>query len=280
MTNPKHLLDAYAIAPKKSLGQNFLHDPNALDKIVATAELSPDDAVLEIGAGTGTLTARLANCAGRVIAVEVDERLLPILGREVGGRDNVTLVPGDILELNLDALLPPDQPYVVVANLPYYITSAILRLLLERPHRPRRLVLTVQQEVADRLVARPGDMSLLSVSVQFYGKPRVVTRFPPAAFWPRPDVDSAVVRIDTYAAPPVPVTDEAAFFRVVRAGFSQKRKQLRNALSGGLHIGKDQADALLVAAGIDPQRRAETLSLEEWAALAAQAAGIGDGVSS
>ncbi|MBN1964782.1 MAG: 16S rRNA (adenine(1518)-N(6)/adenine(1519)-N(6))-dimethyltransferase RsmA, partial [Anaerolineae bacterium] len=155
----------------------------------------------------------------------------------------------------------------VVANLPYYITSAILRHLLECRPRPERLVVTVQREVAERLIAEPGDMSLLAVSVQFFGRPQIALRLNPAAFWPRPDVESAVVRIDVYGAPPVDVPDEALFFRVVRAGFGQKRKQLRNAISAGLHIAKADADALLGQGGIDPQRRAETLSLDEWAAL-------------
>jgi 16S rRNA (adenine1518-N6/adenine1519-N6)-dimethyltransferase len=168
--------------------------------------------------------------------------------------------------VDVAGLLRPES-YVVVANVPYYITSAILRHLLESTHRPRRLVLTVQQEVAERVVAQPDDMSLLAVSVQFYGAARIVNRIKPAAFWPRPDVDSAVVRIDVYDQPPVEVPDEKTFFRVVRAGFSQKRKQLKNSLSGGLNLDSPQAADLLTQAGIDPRRRAETLSLEDWAAL-------------
>ena len=268
MTNPRHLLDSYGITPKKSLGQNFLHDPNALEKIVRAADLAPQDVVLEIGPGTGALTEWLAGIARRVIAVELDDRLIPLLQHRFGDRDNVRLVHADILDLDLGLHIRPDEPYCVIANLPYYITSAILRFLLERPHRPNRLVVMVQNEVADRLVAQPGDLSLLGVSVQFYGKPRIVTRLSPAVFWPRPDVTSALVRIDTYGdRPAVPVPDEATFFRVVRAGFSQKRKQIRNALASGLSLGREETDRLLAAAGLDPQRRAETLSLEEWAAL-------------
>jgi len=165
------------------------------------------------------------------------------------------------------------KDFVVVANLPYYITSAILRHLLEPYRRPRRLVVTVQEEVADRLVALPGDMSLLAVSVQFYGKPQIATRLNPAVFWPRPDVGSAVVRIDTYDNPPVDVPDAKTFFRVVRAGFGQKRKQLKNSLGGGLGIKAKVAGEMLEQAGIDPTRRAETLSLEEWAALTRTVAG-------
>ena len=264
--NPKALLDHHEIHPKRKLGQNFLHDPGALEKIVATAELNREDTVLEVGPGTGTLTRFLADAARRVIAVEIDERLKPILDDELIDHPNVWVTYQDILTVDVTALLQPDD-YVVVANVPYYITSAILRHLLEADHKPRRLVLTVQHEVAERLIARPDNMSILTVSVQFFGQPQIVNRLKPAAFWPRPDVDSAVVRIDVYDQPPVDVPDEAAFFQVVRAGFGQKRKQLKNSLGSGLGIKTAEAAALLQAAEIDPRRRAETLSLEEWAAL-------------
>lgn len=264
--NPKALLDDFGIAPKKSLGQNFLHDPNALEKIVTTADLMPDDFVLEIGPGTGTLTEKLARACRRVIAFEVDDRLKPVLDEMLVAFPNAIVFYNDILEVNIARLFHA-QPYVVVANVPYYITSAILRHLLESAHRPKRLILTVQQEVAERLVATPDDMSILTVSVQFYGRPQIVTRLNPAAFWPRPDVDSAVVRIDTYDEPPVAVPDEKTFFRVVRAGFGQKRKQLKNSLSGGLHLDSAEAAQLFEETGIDPRRRAETLTLTEWALL-------------
>jgi 16S rRNA (adenine1518-N6/adenine1519-N6)-dimethyltransferase len=264
--NPKSLLDEYGIAPKKSLGQNFLHDNNLLHKIVDTADLMPEDTVLEIGPGTGALTALLAQAARRVIAIEVDERLKPVLDETLETYNNVWIIYQDVLAVDVPMLVRPDG-YVVVANLPYYITSAILRHLLESQHPPRRLVLTVQMEVAERLVAQPPDMSLLSVSVQFFGKPRIVTRLKPGVFWPRPDVDSAVVQIDTYDRPPVDVPDAPTFFRVVRAGFGQKRKQLRNSISSGLRLDSESASALFESAGIDPRRRAETLSLDEWAAL-------------
>ena len=270
-TNPKRLLDEFGVRPKKSLGQNFMHDPNALEKIVRAAGLGPQDTVVEVGPGTGALTRHLAERARRVIAIELDDRLIPILIHQVGDLENVTLVHADILETDLALHIGPEEPYCVVANLPYYITSAILRFFLERAHKPRRMVVMVQEEVAQRLVAGPGEMSLLSVSVQYYGQVEIITRLAPGVFWPRPDVVSALVRIEPYRnAPPVRVADEAAFFRVVRAGFSQKRKQLRNALGAGLGISKEEAAALLEAAGIDPQRRAETLTLEEWGALTAQ----------
>jgi len=264
--NPKTLLEYYEINPKKSLGQNFLHDPGTLEKIVSVAEIRPDDTVLEIGPGTGLLTERLAPVAKRVIAVEIDERLQPLLDIQLEPHPNVEVIFQDFLTTNVPALVG-EGDYIVVANVPYYITSAILRHLLESNHRPRRLVLTVQVEVGERLISTPDDMSLLAVSVQFYGNPRIVNRIKPAAFWPRPDVDSAVVLIDVYDQPPVDVPNDKIFFRVVRAGFGQKRKQLKNSLSSGLGIKSEVAGNLLENAGIDPRRRAETLTLEEWAAL-------------
>jgi 16S rRNA (adenine1518-N6/adenine1519-N6)-dimethyltransferase len=266
--NPKELIEAYGIEPKKSLGQNFLHDPNALDKIVATAGITPADAVLEVGPGTGALTTRLAQVARRLVTVEVDDRLAPILEQELAPFTQVEILWQDILQVDVAALFAP-EPYVVVANLPYYITSAILRHLLEPAHRPRRLVLMVQVEVAERIQAKPGDMSILAVSVQFYGKPRIATRLKPAAFWPRPDVESAVLTIDTFPQPPVDVADTGLFFQVVRAGFGQKRKQLKNALSSNLHLEAEPTTRLFTLADIDPRRRAETLTLPEWAALTA-----------
>ncbi|MBE7514549.1 MAG: ribosomal RNA small subunit methyltransferase A [Anaerolineales bacterium] len=254
------------MAPKKSLGQNFLHDPHALGKIVAAAELTSDEAVLEIGAGTGALTVPLAQTNAPITAVEIDERLIPILAQQLADFPNVRIVHTDILDHD-PARLVGEMPYVVVANLPYYITSLILRGLLERASRkPRRLVLTIQQEVAERITAKPGDMSLLAVSVQFYGVPKIVGRISAGAFFPRPEVDSAILRVDLHPTPAIAI-DEAAFFTVVRAGFAQKRKQLKNALGSGLGISHPEAAAILTAAGIDPARRAETLTLPEWGAV-------------
>ena len=265
--NPKTLLEEYDIVPRKSLGQNFLHDPNMLDKIVALAELTADDVVLEIGPGTGLLTERLTQVARRVTAVEVDERLQPLLEAIVAAHPNLNIIYQDILHVDM-AKLFGSEPYVVVANLPYYITSAILRHLLEINERPRCLLVTVQMEVAERIISKPNDMSILSVSVQYYGNPHIVARLKPSVFWPRPDVDSAVIRIDTYARPPVDVPSDKLFFRVVRAGFGQKRKQLKNSIGSGLNLSADQTSMLFGAAQIDARRRAETLTLEEWAQLA------------
>lgn len=263
------LLKKYKLFPKKGLGQNFLTDPHHLQKIVEAAELSPADTVLEIGPGPGTLTQRLCAVAGQVIAVELDGQMVHLLRTEYGHLSNLTVVEADILQTNLADLLPATPNYKVVANLPYYITSAVLRHLLESRPRPQRLVVTVQKEVAQRIVAGPGQMSLLAVSVQFYGRPALVQRIPAGAFYPPPNVDSAVVRIDTYDTPPLPVDDVNRFFEVVKAGFSQKRKQLKNTLAAGLNLPAVDVVETLEAAGIEPRRRAQSLSMAEWGRLVA-----------
>jgi 16S rRNA (adenine1518-N6/adenine1519-N6)-dimethyltransferase len=264
--NVASLLKQYGLRPSKGLGQNFLQDNHALQKIVAAAEISQTDTVLEIGPGLGGLTRYLALAAHTVTAVELDQNLFPVLQAILAPYPNVRLVHGDILALRLADLVDgPD--YLVVANIPYYITSALLRHLLESDPRPRRLVLTVQREVAERLCAGPGDMSLLALSVQVYGQPRVAASIPAGAFYPPPNVDSAVVRIEIYSEPVIAAARLKTFFRLAKAGFSQKRKTLRNSLSGGLAIRPAEAENMLAAAGIDPQRRAETLSLEEWGEL-------------
>lgn len=263
------LLKRHGLWARKSLGQHFLLDSAALDKIVAAAELTPDDTVVEIGPGPGPLTRRLADAAGRVIAVELDERMVDLLRAEVAPGRAVAIVQGDILQTDLRELVTSRgaSHYKVVANLPYYITSAVLRHILEAPLRPTRVVVLVQREVAERIAARPPDMSLLAVSVQLFGAPRIVARVPAGAFYPPPKVDSAIVRIDVYPQPAEGVTDVAGFFAIVRAGFGQKRKQLRNSLSQGLRRPAADIDATLRAAGIDPTRRAETFTLADWSRL-------------
>ena len=265
-SSPKALLDSYDLFPKKSLGQNFMHDPQALDKIVACADLSTGDSVVEVGAGTGALTQKLAEQVREVYAIEVDNRLQRILEERFDEVSNVYLIFNDILKTDIRALVG-NQDFIVVANVPYYISSAILWHFLESDHPPLRMVLTMQYEVAERIIAQDGTMNLLSIALQFYGDPRIVGKLSPAVFWPRPNIYSAIVHIETHASVPVQVPSAAAFFRVVRAGFSMKRKQLKNALSGGLHIKAKSASELLRAANIDPQRRAETLTLQEWARL-------------
>jgi len=266
LEHPRHLLQRYSLHPKKSLGQNFLVDQGALQRIVSAADLTGSETVLEIGPGLGALTRHLAVAAGRVVTVELDGRLIPLLEDQLAGMPNVQLIEGDILRLDPAELM--GGPYKVVANLPYYITAAILRHLLGATLRPQLMVLTVQYEVAQRLTAKPGQMSLLAVSVQYFGRVRRVATLKAGSFYPRPTVNSAVVRVDIYPELPVSAQNERRFFQVVKAGFSQKRKQLRNSLKAGLRIPVDQVEAALQAAGIDPRRRAETLCLEEWVSLA------------
>ncbi len=269
MMDVRRLLEQWDLRPSKGLGQNFLINPAVLEKIVAAAELTPDDVVLEIGAGLGTMTELLARDAGHVVAVELDQRLIPVLQDVLSGLDNVTLVQGDILALDPVALVGGlDLQYQVVANLPYYITSAVLRHLLEASLKPQRIVITVQREVAERIVAKPGKMSLLAVSVQFYGRPQLLFRIKPGSFYPSPEVESAVVRVDVHEKPIAPVEETDAFFRVVRAGFSQRRKQLRNTLSAGLRRAPTEVATKLEKVGVDPRRRAETLGLQEWVRVA------------
>jgi 16S rRNA (adenine1518-N6/adenine1519-N6)-dimethyltransferase len=268
----KALLRELGLRPFKKLGQNFLVDARVLERILAAAEIQLQDTVLEIGAGLGILTQALAKHAQRVVAVEVDQRLVTILHEQLGTLPNTEIVQGDILELDIPTLLQDKRtgsvpPYKVVANIPYYITSALLRRLLEARCRPLLIVLMVQKEVAQRIVAQPSQMSLLAVSVQFYGKPCIVTHVPACAFYPVPKVDSAIVRIEPHERLPLPDEDIAPFFDLVRAGFAQRRKQLHNALIHGLPLPAERITPSLVKAGIDGRRRAETLQLAEWVTL-------------
>ncbi len=264
--NAAALLKRYGLRAHKGLGQNFLEDPIALETIVSAAEIGRTDIVLEIGPGLGSLTRYLAVSANQVIAVELDEKLIPPLKAVLAPYQNVRVIHGDILELSPKDLIP-ERDYIVVANIPYYLTSAVIRHLLENEPKPRRIVLTVQKEVAERICAQPGDMSLLALSVQVYGKPRIAAAIPAGAFFPAPKVHSAVLYVDIYPAPLIPEGLLDEFFKLIKAGFSQKRKTLRNSLSAGLHISPTEAANVLTRANIDPQRRAETLSIEEWERL-------------
>jgi 16S rRNA (adenine1518-N6/adenine1519-N6)-dimethyltransferase len=264
--NATAILKRYGLRADKSLGQNFLQDPFALEKIAGAAEIEPGDSVLEIGPGLGSLTRYLAVSARQVTAVELDADLLPPLKAILKPHTNVRLIHGDILKLSPSKLI--DQPnYIVAANIPYYITSAIIRHLLEHEPKPRRMVLTMQKEVADRICAAPGDLSLLALSVQVYGDPVITGRIPAGAFYPTPKVDSAILRLDIYESPLISHQQLATFFKLIKAGFGQKRKTLRNSLSSGLHIPSAEAESMLKQTGIDPQRRAETLSIPEWRVL-------------
>lgn len=260
------LLHKYGIRAEKSLGQNFLHQPTALQAITSSAEIEPDDHVLEIGPGLGSLTCHLATSAKSVVCVELDNRLIPILQSVLKPYSNVNIIQGDILGFPPESIITENN-YIVVANVPYYITSAIFRHLLEATQRPKRIVLTVQKEVAERICEKPGNMSLLALSIQVYGSPKITATIPAEAFYPAPRVDSAVIRVDMYSEPYIPSPLLNTFFHLAKAGFSQKRKTLRNSLSGGLQISADKASTLLANSNIDPMRRAETLSLEEWHTL-------------
>ncbi|MGE5250441.1 MAG: 16S rRNA (adenine(1518)-N(6)/adenine(1519)-N(6))-dimethyltransferase RsmA [Bacteroidota bacterium] len=265
------LLRRHGLKPDKRLGQNFLQDPEVLHSITQAAGLHPDDTVLEIGPGLGSLTRCLAAAAREVVAVELDAALLPPLRSVLKPYPNVRIVEGDILKLSPHELV--NRPgYIVVANIPYYITSAIIRHLLEAAVKPRRIVLTIQKEVAQRICAAPGDLSLLALSVQVYGKPEIMHVIPAAAFYPAPNVDSAVLSIEIHPESLIAPALLPTFFRLIKAGFSQKRKTLRNSFAGGLHIKPADAESLLRQSGIDPMRRAETLSIPEWEVLSAQLA--------
>ena len=263
------LLRRHALEPHKGLGQNFLVDHSALLKIVTAAEIQPGDTVLEIGAGLGSLTRLLASQAQKVVAVEIDRHLLPVLQEVMTPFPNAAIVQGDMLELKPEELVNTPG-YLVVANIPYYITSALIRHLLASPVKPMRIVLTMQNEVAERICAAPGDLSLLALSVQVFGTPRVVAAIPAGAFYPPPRVDSATLRVDLFPTPLIPEAQLETFFMLARHGFAQKRKTLRNSLSAGLHLSGEQAAALLNSAGIDPMRRAQTLDLVEWRTLVAE----------
>lgn len=268
--NIHDLMRQHGLHPDKRLGQNYLVDHEILKKVVAAAEIQLQDDVLEIGAGLGNLTRFLAVQSRRVVAVELDGRLLPALNQVLLPFDNVTVVHGDILQMDPTRFFPLEENpegYLVVANIPYYITSAVIRHLLEAPLKPRRMILTIQREVAERICAAPGEMSLLALSIQVYGSPDLVMNIPAGSFYPTPQVDSAVIRIDLYPQPRIDPPLMDTFFKLIKAGFSQKRKTLRNSLAAGLHIPSERAEALLQQAQVDPRRRAETLSLDEWQQL-------------
>lgn len=270
--NAPALLRAHNLRPRKSLGQNFLVDAAALEKIAAVAQIHPNNDVLEIGAGLGSLTRHLAVSARKVVAVELDSHLLPVLAEVVAPWQNVQIIPGDILKID-PASLMLEEGYLVVANIPYYITSALIRHLLEANRKPARLTLTIQREVAERICAPAGELSLLALSVQVYGKARVALRIPAGAFYPPPKVDSSVLQVDLYDEPLISAAQLPLFFRLAKAGFSQKRKTLRNSLSAGLQLPPGEVQALLDSAGIHAQRRAETLEIEEWRKLASACSG-------
>ncbi|MBF6590261.1 MAG: ribosomal RNA small subunit methyltransferase A [Ktedonobacterales bacterium] len=262
----RRLLARHGLHPNKSFGQHLLVSRTALDAVLEAADLAPDDEALEVGAGTGVLTVRLAARVRRVVAVELDRAILPVLRETTAPFANV-----EILARNLLSVAPVDvfgtAPYKLVANLPYYITSLTLRHFLEAPNPPRLLVVMVQREVAERIVAPAGGLSLLGLSVQFYGHPAVVAHVPADAFFPPPRVESAIVRIDLSSQPPLTGDARERFFGIAHAGFAEKRKQLHNNLERHLGASRETVARWLATADIAPTRRAQTLSLGEWLAL-------------
>lgn len=262
-----HILRRFKLRADKKLGQNFLIDETVVRRIVEAAELTADDKVLEVGPGIGTLTQGLAESGAQVTAVELDKRLLPVLDSTLEGYDNVRIVNGDILKVDIMQEVGAEG-FKVCANLPYYITTPIIFALLEKRLPMERLVAMVQKEVAERMAAQPGgrDYGALSVAIQYYTEPEIAFIVPPSSFIPAPSVDSAVIVCKRRQKPPVEVCDEALFFRVVKAAFSLRRKMLSNALKN-MGISSQQCAQWLELAGIDGKRRGETLSLEDFAAL-------------
>lgn len=264
----KEVLREQRVRPKKSLGQRFLIDEVIVDHVIKAAELYQDDVVVEIGPGLGVLTRELAKRVQRVLAVEVDRKLAAKLRQDMAQYSNVSVVRADILETDPSTLILPSTPaYKVVADIPYYITSPIIRHFLEASLRPERMVLMVQREVAEAIVAQPGKMSLLAISVQYYAEAEIIANVPAESFYPIPKVDSAVLRVHVRSHPALEVDDTDQFFAVVKSGFNTPRKQLRNSLANGLGISTAESGSLLEKASIMATRRAETLSLQEWARL-------------
>jgi 16S rRNA (adenine1518-N6/adenine1519-N6)-dimethyltransferase len=267
LTRTKHLLRAHELHARKGLAQHFLVDGGVVKQILAAADLSSEGTVIEVGPGTGVLTEHLVKIARRVIAIELDKHFAEFLKEKYSTIANLTILNEDVLKTTPSQLLPDASEYTVVANLPYYITGAVIRHFLESPLKPRRMVLMVQKEVAKQITAKPGKMSLLSVSVQVYGNPKIVVKVPSRSFYPAPKVDSAILRIDVYKKPEVKVKSIDEFFEVVKAGFSANRKQLANSLSNGLGLPKAEVLPVLDETDINSKRRAETLTMEEWGLL-------------
>ena len=269
------VLQKYNFVFQKKFGQNFLIDPRVLEKIITAAEITEDDCVLEIGPGIGTMTQHLACAAKKVIAVEIDRALIPILQDTLKDYDNVRIINEDVMKVDLARLAEEEnggKPLKVVANLPYYITTPIIMGLFENHVPLKSITVMVQKEVADRMQVGPGtkDYGALSRAVQYYAKPYIVANVPPNCFMPRPKVGSAVIRLDRYEESPVKVKDEKLMFRIIRASFNQRRKTLANGLknSAELDFTKEEIEAAIVGIGKEPGVRGETLTLEEFAGLA------------
>lgn len=273
-TKIKKVMQKYNVSPKKSLGQNFLIDNNILDKIIVAGELDKDDHVVEIGPGLGSLTQKLASLVGKLTVIEKDRQLIPVLKEILNSYVNISYIEGDVLKIDWNDLIMPDSRIKVIANLPYYITTPIIMGFFEKNIPVDLMVFMVQREVAERMVAKPGgkDYGSLSIAVQFYSKPEIVTIVPPTVFIPRPNVDSAVIKLSRLKKPAVKTLSKDIFFKVVRAAFQQRRKILRNSLSatGEIPLSKEKIVEALTKAEIDPQLRGERLSLEDFARISDQ----------
>ena len=277
LSNPQRTIEVikkYEFCFQKKFGQNFLIDGHVLDKIIAGAGVTKDDMVLEIGPGIGTMTQYLAEAAGKVVAVEIDRNLLPILQETLADYDNVKVIHADVLSLDLEKLVQEEnggRPIKVVANLPYYITTPIIMALFEQHVPLANVTVMVQKEVAARMKSGPGskDYGAFSLAVQYYAEPYIVANVPCNCFMPRPNVDSAVIRLTRYEEPPVQVKDEKMLFKIIRASFNQRRKTLQNGLnnSSELNFTKDQIAAAIAEAGFSPSVRGEALTLEQFAKL-------------
>jgi len=264
----KNLLKKYEISPSKRLGQNFLVNEGVLRKIIETANLKKEDVILEVGPGIGNLTLELAKRVKKVIAVEKDPHLVRILNEELRIKNikNVKIIQGDILKIKIQySTFDIRHSYKVVANIPYYLTSPLIRKFLENTEvRPLEMILMVQKEVAQRICAKPPEMTILAVSVQFYSKPKIISYVSKKSFWPSPKVDSAILRIAPLINADRRLINADLFFKIVKAGFSQPRKQLVNNLSKGLKMEKEKIKNWLLKNGIQPEQRAETLKIEDW----------------
>lgn len=268
LTSPKtiaELLEKYQIKPNKTLGQNFLIDKNILDKIINTADLKKDDIVLEVGPGIGTLTQELAKKAGKVIAVEKDAKMVEILRETLSEYKNVKIENCDILKF-IENWKLKIKNYKVIANIPYYLTSHLIRIFLEAKNPPTEIVLLIQKEVAKRIVAKPPNMSLLSVSVQYYAEPKIISYVSKNCFLPPPKVDSAIIKLSQIHAN-LPQIDTNLFFKIAKAGFSQPRKQLANNFARNLKLSKEEVASWLSKNNIKPAQRAETLCVQDWERL-------------
>jgi 16S rRNA (adenine1518-N6/adenine1519-N6)-dimethyltransferase len=263
-TSPKNLFKESEILPKKHLGQNFLVDKGVISQLLAAADIQKNDTVLEIGPGTGNLTLELAKIAQKVISVEKDEEMVAVLKEKIkgAGLKNIEVIQADIRSLSADKM--PGQDYKLVANIPYYLTAFLIRSFLEAKNPPKAMTLVIQKEVAQRIASQPPKMNLLAASVQFYAQPKIIRYISKGSFWPVPKVDSAIIKLEVNQSP---AKNNSLFFKIIKAGFLQPRKQLINNLSNGLKLDKIIISNWLKEIGISPQQRAQTLKMGDWLKL-------------